>query len=54
MPNPINACPIWGKGHCPVHSQRVYDTYEGGHNRRSNSAHMANAIPVALVAGYAA
>ena len=32
--------------------QRVYDTHEDGHNRRSNSAHIANAIQVSLVTGY--
>ena len=35
-----------------IESKRVYDTYEDGHNRRSNSAHIANAIQVSLVTGY--
>ena len=33
-------------------AQMVYDTYEEGHNRRSNSAPRANAIQVSLVTGY--
>lgn len=33
-------------------TKSLYDTYEDGHNRRSNSAHMANAIQVSLVTGY--
>ncbi len=48
----IKSATVWNDL-VPIVSKSVYDTYEDGHKRRSNNAHMANAIQVSLVAGSA-